>query len=714
MYLSARERHIIQYLIEAEQGITIKEIADRLNVSTRTIHRDIQGFEQMLTQYELTLERQSGVGLKLTGRDSKKIELKDLITESEPNEYTPWERQQLLLSILLQQREPVKLFTLAKEIGVTIATISNDLNKINDWLQSFDLEMVRKRSYGIEIQGDEPKKRMALRRLITDKVSEEELVSILESYRLKSELGEQASEKLLYLIDLNVILKVLETLHELRRDGEPIADVSYVGLAVHLSLAVDRIKRGEKIEKHSDGFEKVLKTKEYEAAKRLVERLETTFSIDIPQIEVAYVAMHLLGAKQGDDGSFFLQETSLDIAMRAKKLIEAVGVRSGVALDNDQSLLEGLISHLKPALFRMEQGMKIYNSMLPAIKEDYAPLFSTLKECVIDIFPAWSFPDEEIGYLVMHFGSAIERSKKKAVIKAIVICSSGIGTSKLLATRLEKEIPEIQGITHMSAFDITQDQVPDHTVVISTVPLTSIDSYFLVNPFLSKKEVDRIRQYIHSNNWNPNNKTKEQAAVEEQEVSETKQQIEGENSSDDKWAKETVLSELGHIQQLSSLINSVLSHFKLKSWPVCESQNELIIQLAKDQEDSGLVRNSEIVADALMKREELGGLAIPGTTLALFHTRSDAVDIATFTVHELEESMLLRGMDNEDTEVKRILLMLAPLEWNREGLELMSFISALVIESSESIRQFETGNEQEIFTLLEKKLKEYLITKLQK
>ncbi|OLS35227.1 hypothetical protein BTR22_16475 [Alkalihalophilus pseudofirmus] len=713
MYLSARERHIIQYLIEAEQGITIKEIADRLNVSTRTIHRDIQGIEQMLTQYELTLERQSGVGLKLTGRDTKKIELKELITESEPNEYTPWERQQLLLSILLQEREPVKLFTLAKEIGVTIATISNDLNKINDWLQSFDLEMVRKRSYGIEIQGDEPKKRMALRRLITDKVSEEELVSILESYRLKSELGEQASEKLLYLIDLNVILKVLETLHELRRDGEPIADVSYVGLAVHLSLAVDRIKRGEKIEKHSEGFEKVLKTKEYEAAKRLVKKLEETFSIDIPQIEVAYVAMHLLGAKQGDDGSFFFQETSLDIAMRAKKLIEAVGVRTEVALTNDPSLLEGLISHLKPALFRMEQGMKIYNSMLPAIKEGYAPLFNTIKECVVEIFPTWSFPDEEIGYLVMHFGSAIERSKKKAVIKAIVICSSGIGTSKLLATRLEKEIPEIQGITHMSAFDITQDQIPDHTVVISTVPLMSIDPYFLVNPFLSKKEVDRIRQYIHSYNWNPNNKTKEQAA-DAKEVSKMEHQIDAESASDNKWAKETVLSELGYIEQLSSLINSVLSHFKLKSWPVCESLNELIIQLAKDQEDSSLVRNSELVADALMKREELGGLAIPGTTLALFHTRSDAVDIATFTVHELKESMLLRGMDNEDTEVKRILLMLAPLEWNREGLELMSFISALVIESSESIRQFETGDEQEIFTLLEKKLKEYLITKLQK
>jgi mannitol operon transcriptional antiterminator len=58
--------------------------------------------------------------------------------------------------------------------------------------------------------------------------------------------------------------------------------------------------------------------------------------------------------------------------------------------------------------------------------------------------------------------------------------------------------------------------------------------------------------------------------------------------------------------------------------------------------------------------------------------------------------------------------MLAPERWNKQGLELMSFISASIIESDESIKRFETGDEQAIFTLLERNLKEYLITKLQK
>ena len=48
------------------------------------------------------------------------------------NEYSPAERQNIVLSHLLKSQEPIKLLTLAKLLNVTEATISNDLDKFRN------------------------------------------------------------------------------------------------------------------------------------------------------------------------------------------------------------------------------------------------------------------------------------------------------------------------------------------------------------------------------------------------------------------------------------------------------------------------------------------------------------------------------------------------------------------------------------------------------
>ncbi len=700
MYVSARERNILELLLASQDGITVKGIAEALKVSTRTIHRDLQSIEDILAEYDLMLEKQAGIGVKLAGPEEKITQLQSFIHGVEPVEYTPEERQQLLLSILLQEGEPVKLYTLAKELSVTISTISNDLNKMNSWLQPLDLKIVRRRSYGIEIQGDEKQKRRALRRLITEQIGEEKLLSLLEAHRNRDIIQEQASHKLLHLLDTKVIQEVLAILHELREEGEYIADASFTGLVVHLSLAVDRIQKGESIEKNEAYLERVRKENEYDTAEKIVKRLEERLNIEIPEVEIGYVAMHLLGAKQGDEGLNLLQEDALDLTLKAKRLIEEVEEEVGMPLAKDTSLLEGLVSHLKPALFRIEQGMKIYNTLLADIKKGYGPLFSILQVKIEKVFPEYEMPEEEIGYLVMHFGSAMERARNKQHIEAVVVCSSGIGTSKLLATRLEREIPQISKVSHMSAFDINQDAISSGAIVISTVPLQSVDPYFLVNPFLSDKEVERIRSFISKKEWKTKNNNLENDEPNSRDSEET-------------WNKEEVLTDFQGIQQVSSLINSLLETFEFNEVPANETVREIVKHISSHQEDKGWVKDKDSITEALLDREKKGGLAIPGTSLALFHTRSEDVLRPSFTVHPMKLPVILRGMDNKDTEVTRILLMLAPENWSSQGIELMSYISTLIIENESSIDIFENGNEQTLFSFLEKKLKAYLMEKLQ-
>ena len=142
--------------------------------------------------------------------------------------------------------------------------------------------------------------------------------------------------------------------------------------------------------------------------------------------------MHLQGAKLRQNEGNLLEASNLQTVMQAKKLIQCVEDITGDDLMNNAPLLEGLVTHLKPAIYRIQQNMGITNPLLQSIRKDYEDLFQIVKDAVGKVFPELQIPDEEIGYLVMHFGSVLLGLKGEKNLKAYIVCSSGIGTSKML------------------------------------------------------------------------------------------------------------------------------------------------------------------------------------------------------------------------------------------------------------------------------------------
>lgn len=58
MVISARERLILQFLLEdMKEDVTIKQLADIVNVSERTIHRDLKNIEDVLQAFHLKLQK---------------------------------------------------------------------------------------------------------------------------------------------------------------------------------------------------------------------------------------------------------------------------------------------------------------------------------------------------------------------------------------------------------------------------------------------------------------------------------------------------------------------------------------------------------------------------------------------------------------------------------------------------------------------------------
>ncbi|GAA0352859.1 BglG family transcription antiterminator [Bacillus horti] len=700
IYISARERKILDYLLDKPDEVTVKDLADQIDVSVRTIHRDLKGVEDIVNEYDLRLIKKSGVGIKVEGKAEHIRNLKMFLFNASHNEYTPEERQTVILCALLEtnEREPVKLVALAHELNVTIATISNDLSKLQEKLNGFGLILIRRRGYGVGISGSESSKRRAMSSLISKNIDEFEFLSFVRAAIQKkgTTYTNSISERLLGFVEKEKLLEVEKVLEEMNRElPYTIADSAYIGLVIHLALAIERILQGENIQIDQEYLISLQGTMEYSLAQKVIEKLEKVFDIQIPPAEIGYITMHLRGAKLRYDKKFLIEDASFNLAVKAKALIDYVGKQVQTDLTSHTSLLQGLVAHLRPAIFRIKQNMGIHNPLLPQIKADYAVLFSIIRDGVGQHFPDLDVPDEEIGYLVLHFGSALMGNREKEPVHALIICSSGIGTSKMLATRLQQEIPEIENPRNVSLFEASRLDLDEYDLIISTVHSPELpEHYILVNPILTKEEIAHIKDKI---------RVQERKGILGLKSSERFRGGQG---------KEQFLSSLEEMHGYTQAILTLLKHLLVHEIRSVQSSTDVISAAVDHLIQQGIVpiANGDAVKEAILEREKLGGLGIPDTHLALFHARHESIPTPSFSIYSLHEPLLALGMDQEEMEIKQVILLLAPLNASDQEMELLSYISTLIIEDEKSLELFHSTDFEAISSYVTNKFEQFYLT----
>lgn len=691
--MAARVRKVIEQLLHTQEEMAVKKIADLLGVSERTIHRDLKSVEKIVLEHNLKLVKKAGVGLRISGDEYDKQQLTSELVSWMASEFTPEERQALILSTLFATNEPIKLFTLANELHVTIATISNDLDQLAEEVATYQLLLVRKRGYGVKIEGNETDKRSAISNLITKYVDPFEFVSLLkENIQAKSERPlNTISDRLLGLVNPEKLRTIEEKVDQARDElPDELADSAYIGLIVHLALAVERLQKGDNITFDQAYLKQLEGTKEYEIAKEIIHDLEISFNMTIPDDEIGYITMHLMGAKLRIDPHYMLEDSSVDIAYKGKELINYVSTHLDVDVTENAHLLNDLVAHLKPTIYRLKQGMNIKNPMIEEIMENYHDLFYLIKEGAQESFSDLSFPDDEIGFLVLHFASVILHNEKELDIRALVICSSGIGTAKILATKLIQQVPEIKHVENKSLFDLGDIGVDAYDIIVSTIPLKGFDhDYILASPMLSRAEVHLVKKAIRQKKLA--RKTK---VIAKQEVVEKK--------------PANFIPQLEVLHNYSSVMLDLLEAFYIgqmtENQPLASILNTVCMELTINQ----TITNKESIIDKLLEREQISGLGIPNTSLALYHTRSNDVIRPSFTLHSLSNPLIVQGMDGEKMKIDRLILMLAPEDTKSEVLEVLSFLSSLIIQSQSSMKLFQSGNEIEIRNFLSDRFRSFL------
>ncbi|WP_315372258.1 transcription antiterminator, partial [Paenibacillus xylanexedens] len=503
MSITKRQREIVEFLLEHPHEVTAGEIAVEVKVSTRTVHRELQMIEQWLEPLGMKLEKKSGTGIRIDASSDDLAVLRQQLEGKEYVEFTPEERKLFMLCILLDEPEPVKLLALASDLKVTVSTVTTDLDDLESRIRQAGLKLVRRRGYGVKINGSETIHRTAIAALALEFLDESDLFG-----RQPEQGGSIVNQKLLDMIGHGDVLTVENALWQPDIEWlENIPERQYMKLLIQLSVAVVRIRKGfgigriPPLENKGDEVaeQDEMKVPPYMAS-RLCGVLSTQLGLTFSQDEQAYFHRLLVETEQRIHSSRLLPIDDLILLDRVHSLIDQMQARTHYAFHEDRLLREGLLGHMQPVMERIEGQQMIRNPLLQQIRKDYDSLFEEVKQSVHQAWPGTEVPDEEIGFLVMHFGASIERLRAlKREIRAIIVCTSGIGSSRMLSSRLSKEIPEIRIMDSVSWYEAARMPTDQYDLVLSTVDLPMDEhQYYKVSPLLTAEESERLRHFIRT------------------------------------------------------------------------------------------------------------------------------------------------------------------------------------------------------------------------
>lgn len=514
--LNKRCSKLLYEVINAEGYISILNLSKNFGVSNRTIRYDLDKIDDFLKSSNLPqLIRKPNEGIAYKCSSTEKGSLLSLIGEVDLNQYSlsQDERVTMILIELLESRNYVTMDKLAEDLLVSRSTILKDMDKVREWLEDKSIELKPCKRHGVMIAGEEKYLRKAAMNLLTDNVDIYKALNLIKYPKVsKSEFALEKYKKQFFKdIDISYIEDCLH-LGEKQLETK-FTDEAYSGLVIHIAIAIKRIKEEKDIVMQKEELKALQITKEFVVASSIAKALENKFQIVIPVDEIGYITIHLLGSNvsisKNDDADWGT------IEFITNDLIKKVSSALNINLAYDKQLLNGLIQHIRPAIYRLKHDITLKNPLIKEIKESYEKVFYAVKMSIygIEKYAGSKLSEEEIGYIALHFGAAIERNKKadSSNINVIVVCATGIGTSRLVSSKIQSlfNLNIIDTVSYHDLNNALKGEKID--LIITTVPIRlGINNIpcIEVNPFLTEKNINDISSVLRKYDSSYTNNTR--------------------------------------------------------------------------------------------------------------------------------------------------------------------------------------------------------------
>lgn len=672
MYFSIREKKILSLLLDYPNGITPEELQDILRVSKRTVYREISSIEKTIKSQDIQIIKPRGEGYRIVGESLNLEQLQQQLGEKQAELFTDnVQRQSAIVCSLLLMDEEETIEGLALDFKVSPATITSDLAAIEKSLIDYRLELQRLKGRGIRIIGREKQRRQLLSNLIYNGVSEFDFFHFIDLLDESETMTNNFFLKLLSQSSLLLARKIFEKISQ--QAFEQVTDNQLQRVLILLALSIDRMKQERFVEVEQ---ENKAKPDSMQIAGQVMIQVATTIEKSIPPQEVRFFAFQLEGVNYKKPQNIFIDSFDVELSYKIKELIRLVSETTAIDFRKDEQLFNDLSAHMAAALKRnltVIQGAN--NPLLQKIREKYQQLTTAIIQELAVVFPDHQFTLDELGYVVIHFATSLERHPSGHALSALVLCSSGIGTARILESRIHRYLDEIQNVQVAKISEMNQLDYKSYDLILATVFLPGFHlPYKVISPLLLEDEIKEIKEYIQS--LHPD-KINENINELKQEPSEA----------------------FDEIYETMRIANNLLQNFDVRSVKSQETIEQTLADII-GQLQGTIVTDAKKVTDRVIDRYLVAPIGVPKTNFALFHCADVHVKEPLFTIYDLDQKFMIQGMDKKSIELTRVLLLLAPDPMPESQQSLLGKISSSVIESDLNTEIYKFGNKEIIYQLL--------------
>ncbi|TFU57775.1 transcription antiterminator [Mammaliicoccus lentus] len=474
--ITKRQLQLVDILVKQKGYLTIRDYAEKLNISQRTVHNDLQKINEYMLNQGFEVLKKPGRGVKVNHFEifHKENDYKN------SHIYSTDGRRLEIIKLLLFDNRTVTFEYLSETFMVSKSSISYDLKFINYLLTKGNNTKLVSDFNGTRIVGSE----------LDIQKSFQEFNSYL--FKMNDNIFENdENDKFSILFKYygeNIVKVCSRILYSYMRINSGIIAEHYVSniLSVLITL-VYRIKNDFHISEmqlnNDDHYETI--------AESILKKVSLRINFKYKREDIKFLSKYL---KSYHFEALPTENTFNEVTYKMiKKVSESLNIRL-----SDDEVLEGhLKSHIPPMIYRLQNNIHIKNPFLKQIKNEFSVVFNLIWLLLNEYEEEWNvkFNEDEIGFLTIHFQSAIEQIKENK--KILVVCPTGIATSELLVNRLVNVLPKVSSIEVASIKELNLYNFDELDLIVSTTSL-KIDSnkVIVVSPLLSEYDIQNITQFF--------------------------------------------------------------------------------------------------------------------------------------------------------------------------------------------------------------------------
>ena len=448
-------------LTHKSQFITVNDIAEKMNISCRTVHNYLnhEDFKKMIYPANLIKKSNKGICLQINPNDVHLIQ--NITKQSSISNSSENDIDIIIKSLLFEEKQTISDF--CQMLYTSPGKVRELINNLNSFMFSFhvSVQLERKRFYSLV--GDETNIREMFYSYL---ISEYNSTLHSDSYNI-SHFTDRLVEKNSFILqslfqpqDIQKLINIMNVIEKITNSY--FTDEDYNKTILQIAIMIIRCYNNKYATSKLCINEN---SQEYYYASLVRIYLEKDFNIQTSGFETFYIACLLLGARKQIN-----QPCEADTSEVLEKFLKILSIRLNFEFTTDYELKQNLLNHLRPAIHRIRHGMSNKNPLLTQIKENYTEVYMAVMTTIEDIEDIENifFDSDELGYICLHIIAAVNRPSNIKKYKAALLCNEGLSIEIFLKNIIESYFHEIEIKDIFCESNLYKLNCNDYNLVINT------------------------------------------------------------------------------------------------------------------------------------------------------------------------------------------------------------------------------------------------------